>query len=160
MCLWSHGVWFPRLLLGEDTFPKPALEYLNDWAVPDKGWLCKFYRAGTDEAQFDLTPASEKTLAWLEQLSERQFVGIESRLLALFDLLKQMRDLNAVPVTNPASRIMKCADVCSMLLRGKRLVPSSYVKSGEQPAPESAPGWKRCLRSARMLSISILFIIR
>jgi hypothetical protein len=70
-----------RQLLGEDTFPKPALEYLNDWAASDKGWLRKFYRTGTDEAQFDLTPSSERALAWLEQLSERQFVGTESRLL-------------------------------------------------------------------------------
>lgn len=91
-----------RQHLGEDTFPKPAPEYLNDWAAPDKGWLRKFYRAGTDEAQFDLTPSSERALAWLEQLSERQFVGTESRLLTLFDLLKQMREGTE---TNPAKRI-------------------------------------------------------
>jgi hypothetical protein len=33
-----------RRHLGETAFPKPALEYLNDWASPDKGWLRKFYR--------------------------------------------------------------------------------------------------------------------
>lgn len=81
-----------RLQLGEAAFPKPALEYLNDWAAPDKGWLRKFYKPGTDEAQFDLTPATEKAIAWLAQLSERQFVGTESRLLTLFDLLKQMSE--------------------------------------------------------------------
>jgi flagellar motility protein MotE (MotC chaperone) len=81
-----------RLQLGDKTFPKPALDYLNDWAAPDKGWLRKFYRPGTDEAQFDLTPATEKAIAWLVQLSERQFVGTESRLLTLFDLLKQMSE--------------------------------------------------------------------
>ena len=81
-----------RQHLGETAFPKPALEYLNDWAAPDKGWLRKYYRAGSDEAQFDLTPATEKAIAWLAQLSERQFIGTESRLLTLFDLLKQMRD--------------------------------------------------------------------
>ena len=75
---------------GETAFPKSALEYLNDWAAADKGWLRKFYRPGTDEAQFDLTPATEKAIAWLLQLSVRQFVGTESRLLTLFDLLKQM----------------------------------------------------------------------
>src|SRR5690349_15171646 len=46
-----------RELLGTATFPKPALEYLNDWSGPDKGWLRKFYRTGSDEPQFDLTPA-------------------------------------------------------------------------------------------------------
>ena len=78
--------------LGEGSFPKPALDYLNDWASPDKGWLRKFYRQGSDEPQFDLTPATEKAIAWLGQLSERGFVGTESRLLTLFELLKQMSD--------------------------------------------------------------------
>lgn len=91
-----------RLQRGETAFPKPALEYLNDWASPDKGWLRKFYRPGTDEAQFDLTPATERAIAWLAQLSERQFVGTESRLLTLFDLLKQMSEGSEA---DPAKRI-------------------------------------------------------
>lgn len=91
-----------RLQLGEEAFPKPALEYLNDWTAPDKGWLRKFYKPGTDEAQFDLTPATEKAIAWLSQLSERQFVGTESRLLTLFDLLKQMSEGSEA---DPAKRI-------------------------------------------------------
>lgn len=91
-----------RLHLGDTAFPKPAPDYLNDWAAPDKGWLRKFYKPGTDEAQFDLTPATEKAIAWLAQLSERQFVGTESRLLTLFDLLKQMSEGSE---TDPARRI-------------------------------------------------------
>jgi hypothetical protein len=87
---------------GENPFPNSALEYLNDWAAPDKGWLRKFYRPGTDEAQFDLTPSTEKAIAWLAQLSERQFVGTESRLLTLFDLLKQMSEGSEA---DPAKRI-------------------------------------------------------
>lgn len=87
---------------GETTFPKSALEYLNDWAGPDKGWLRKFYRPGTDEAQFDLMPATEKAIAWMVQLNERQFVGTESRLLTLFDLLRQMREGSEA---DPAKRI-------------------------------------------------------
>ena len=86
----------------ENAFPKPGIEYLNDWAAPDKGWLRKFYSSGTDEAQFDLTPATEKAIAWLAQLSERQFVGTESRLLTLFDLLKQMSEGSEA---DPAKRI-------------------------------------------------------
>lgn len=91
-----------RLRLGQPAFPKPALEYLNDWAASEKGWLRKFYRPGTDEAQFDLTPATEKAIAWLMQLNERQFVGTESRLLTLFDLLKQMSEGSE---TDPAKRL-------------------------------------------------------
>lgn len=75
---------------GEEAYPKEAREYLNDWAAPDKAWLRKFYKPGTDEAQYDLTPATEKAIAWLASLTERPFVGTESRLLTLFALLEQI----------------------------------------------------------------------
>ena len=77
---------------GVDAFPGTAQGYLNDWAENDKGWLRKFYLDGTDEPHFDLTPATEKALAWLGGLTERAFVGTESRLLTLFDLLRQMHE--------------------------------------------------------------------
>ncbi|MDH3326979.1 MAG: DUF3375 domain-containing protein, partial [Gammaproteobacteria bacterium] len=80
-----------REFAGPESFPKSAMDYLNDWAAPEKGWLRKFYRQDSDEVQFDLTPATEKAIAWLESLSERSFVGTESRLLTLFDLLKQLQ---------------------------------------------------------------------
>ena len=48
-----------RLTRGEDAFPKAAIDYLDDWAAADKAWLRKYYKPGTDEAQFDLTPATE-----------------------------------------------------------------------------------------------------
>ncbi len=79
-----------RRQLGDNTFPGSAQNYLNDWAENDKGWLRKFYPAGEDEPHYDLTPATEKALVWLESLSERAFVGTESRLLTLFELLRQM----------------------------------------------------------------------
>jgi len=52
-----------REQLGLEAYPKGAQDYLNDRAAPDKGWLRKFYKPGTDEAQFDLTPATEKAIA-------------------------------------------------------------------------------------------------
>ncbi|MFP3548039.1 DUF3375 family protein, partial [Rhizobium sp. SIMBA_035] len=67
-------------------------DYLNDWAANDKGWLRKFYGPGSGEPHFDLTPATEKAIAWLGTLTERSFVGTESRLLTLFELLKQMSE--------------------------------------------------------------------
>lgn len=90
-----------REQLGPEAYPKGALEYLNDWAAPDKSWLRKFYKPGTDEAQFDLTPATEKAIAWLVSLTERPFVGTESRLLTLFALLEQ---ISAGTEADPAKR--------------------------------------------------------
>jgi len=87
---------------GADAFPRSALDYLNDWAGNDKGWLRKFYRQGSDEPWFDLTPATEKAIAWLGSLAERTFVGTESRLLTLFELLKQ---ISSGSETDPEVRI-------------------------------------------------------
>ena len=81
-----------RERLGAAAFPKSALDYLNDWAATEKGWLRKFYARGSDEPHFDLTPATEKAISWLETLTARSFVGTESRLLTLFELLKQMSE--------------------------------------------------------------------
>ena len=53
---------------GAGVYPKSALEYLNDWAANDKAWLRKFYPPGTDEPHFDLTPATERALAWLQKI--------------------------------------------------------------------------------------------
>ena len=91
-----------RERLGNEVFPKTALEYLNDWASTEKGWLRKFYTHGSDEPHFDLTPSSEKAIAWLATLVERSFVGTESRLLTLFELLKQM---NEGSETDPQARM-------------------------------------------------------
>jgi len=75
---------------GEAAFPRSGSDYLDDWAHIDRGWLRKFYPPGSDEPHFDLTPATEKALAWLESLAQRAFVGTESRLLTVFELLRQM----------------------------------------------------------------------
>jgi hypothetical protein len=91
-----------REALGPEAYPKAATDYLNDWASHDKGWLRKFYRQGTDEAQYDLTPATEKAIAWLVSLTARPFVGTESRLLTLFVLLEQ---IDAGTETDPRIRL-------------------------------------------------------
>jgi hypothetical protein len=81
-----------RQTLGPQAFPKPATAYLDDWAAPERGWLRKFYRHGSDKPQFDLTPATEKAISWLGSLTERAFVGTESRPRVLFDPLWQMSE--------------------------------------------------------------------
>jgi len=71
-------------------FPKPAKAYLDDWAAPEAGWLRKYYPEGTDEPHLDATPAVEKALQWVGSLKEREFVGTESRLNTVVDLLRQI----------------------------------------------------------------------
>jgi len=76
--------------LGEDAFPRSATAYLDDWASPEHGWLRKYYPAGATEAHFDLAPAVEKALLWVQDLPAREFIGTESRLNTIFELLRQM----------------------------------------------------------------------
>jgi hypothetical protein len=71
-------------------FPKSAKAYLDDWAAPEAGWLRKYYPEGTDEPHVDATPAVEKALKWVGGLKEREFVGTESRLNTVIDLLRQI----------------------------------------------------------------------
>lgn len=98
----EDGLFGLRQTLGEGAFPRTAAQYLDDWAANDKGWLRKFYPPGSDEAHFDLTPATEKALVWLESLTQRAFVGTESRLMTVFDLLRQMVEGSE---TDPEARI-------------------------------------------------------
>ena len=71
-------------------YPKPAIEYLEDWAGADAGWLRRFYPLGSDEVHYDATPAFEKAYAWVTGLSVRAFVGTESRLHTVVELLRQI----------------------------------------------------------------------
>ena len=114
-----------RERLGGDAPPKPANEYLNDWAANDAGWLRKFYPPGSDEPHFDLTPATERALAWLVSLSERAFVGTESRLLTLFSLLQQMSEGSD---TNPQTRLAELHK-----RRAEMDADIALVESGQMP---------------------------
>src|ERR1700722_549918 len=71
-------------------YPKSSRAYLDDWAAPGAGWLRKYYPDDTDEPHFDATPAVEKALQWVQSLREREFVGTESRLNVIFELLRQI----------------------------------------------------------------------
>lgn len=87
---------------GEGAYPKSAVAYLDDWASDDRGWLRKYYPPGHDEPHYDLTSSAEQAIAWLDTLGQRPFIGTESRLMTVFDLLKQIIDGTEL---NPRTRI-------------------------------------------------------
>ncbi len=76
--------------LGPSAYPKAAKAYLDDWAAPEAGWLRKYYPEGSNEPYFDATVAVEKALSWIASIRERSFVGTESRLNIVFELLRQL----------------------------------------------------------------------
>jgi len=92
-----------REIQGPDAFPRPAAEYLDDWAGEGKAWLRKFYPPGVDEPAYDLTSAAENAIGWLAGLVEqRRLVATESRLLTVLELLRQ---LTTETETDPAIQL-------------------------------------------------------
>ncbi|MBK8088882.1 MAG: DUF3375 domain-containing protein [Chitinophagaceae bacterium] len=79
---------------GIDDFRNDPLDYLQQWAK--QGYLRRYYDVG-DEPVYELTPATENALKWLDDLTKQQFVGTHSRLLQLFSILKQLVNNTASP---------------------------------------------------------------
>ena len=95
-------LYYLRQSVGDQAFPRSARDYLRDWADDARGWLRRYYPLGSDEPHFDLTSAAERAIQWLAALEERRFVGAESRLKLVFDLLQQIAMGSE---TNPDVRI-------------------------------------------------------
>lgn len=74
----------------QPRYPRRATEYLADWSASESGWLRRFYPLGSDEVHYDATPAFERAYAWVTGLAIRPFVGTESRLHTVVDLLRQI----------------------------------------------------------------------
>lgn len=74
----------------EVHYPKDPRAYLEDWAATDAGYLRRFYPPGDDEVHYEVTPAFEKAYAWVSTLQGRTFVGTESRLHTVVELLRQI----------------------------------------------------------------------
>jgi hypothetical protein len=73
---------------GDDIYPDTAKNYLERWAT--EGFLRKYYMPDSDEPMFELTPATEKAMEWIRDLDKKEFVGTESRLLKIFEILKEI----------------------------------------------------------------------
>lgn len=76
--------------LDTDDFPRPAREYLDEWA--GEGFLRKLINPANseDEYAYELTPDAERVLRWVQELDQTDFVGTESRLLQIFNLMREI----------------------------------------------------------------------
>lgn len=72
----------------EGLYPDTASNYLEKWTADSL--LRKYYPASSDEPVFQLTPASEKALDWIQDLGREEFIGTESRLLRIYTILKEI----------------------------------------------------------------------
>ena len=70
-----------RFAVATEAFFETPRELAADWPDLFKV-LRKFYRHGSDEPQFDLTPATEKAIGWLGTLAERYVSVLPLKLIA------------------------------------------------------------------------------
>ncbi|MEM9088342.1 MAG: DUF3375 domain-containing protein [Cyanobacteria bacterium P01_F01_bin.53] len=91
---------------------KGAKEYLNDWC--NALWLRKtFEKVGDagDEPVFSLTPETERAIAWLEDLQQRDdFIGTESRFLLILSLLKEIKEGSTADVETRIAQLEQDRD--------------------------------------------------
>lgn len=132
-----------RQRLGEDHYPRPAQAYLDEWAAPERGWLRKFYLPGSDEPRFDITPVVEKTLQWVDELPSREFVGTESRLNTIFELLRQIVfGTEEDPEAQKADLLRRRAEIDAEIARVERgevlLLDSAGVRDRYQQLSRTA----------------------
>ena len=67
---------------------KDASILLNEWS--NKGFLRRTAPFGKMQREYELTPAIEKVFLFLEDSTKKEFIGTESRLLKIFELLKEI----------------------------------------------------------------------
>ncbi|MBX2924200.1 MAG: DUF3375 domain-containing protein [Chitinophagaceae bacterium] len=77
-----------------NDYGKSAVDYLQKWA--EQGYLRRYYERA-DEPVYELSPATENALKWLEDLNKQQFVGTHSRLIQFFHLLQQIVNTTSGP---------------------------------------------------------------
>ena len=95
-----------RRRFDEDTFPRSGSAYLDEWSDKHQ-FLRKYYVEADDIPRFELSPVVEKTLAWLESLQGRSFVGTESRLKTVFDLLRTLVQQTESDASQRVKRLQK-----------------------------------------------------
>ncbi len=121
---------------------KSAKDYLVEWSDDASGWLRRFYPRDDDEVHYDLTFSSEKSVEWLSSLKQSSFIGTESRLIMVFDLLHQ---IVSGTQTNPLLKLMelenKKADIEKEI---------DLVKKGEMKYLEDTQVKERFLQATSM----------
>jgi hypothetical protein len=68
-------------------YPGTPKQYLDAWTAD--GYLRKYF-SGLDDQLYEPTPVVSKVFEWIQSLTQRQFVGTESRLLTIFSILQNI----------------------------------------------------------------------
>lgn len=72
----------------EVKYPNDPKDYLNTWTSDGAGYLRRYPE--NDDIMIELTPSSENALKWIAELDKPEFVGTESRLKYLIEILRNL----------------------------------------------------------------------
>jgi hypothetical protein len=73
-----------------EAYPSSAAAYLSTWCDQDHQILRRYFETGSDDPRYELTPAAERVIGWIEALDRPEFIGTESRFLQIFNLLEEV----------------------------------------------------------------------
>lgn len=84
-----------------------ARSYLTSWSHgAESGWLRKFYPTDSQEVHYEATSALARAVDFVDSLRPREFVGTESRMSTLVDILRNMA-FDAEPDTSAKLATLK-----------------------------------------------------
>jgi hypothetical protein len=72
------------------TASPSAQDSIKSWV--EAGYLRQYYVEDDDLSRYELTAAAEQALDWVYSLQPRGFIGTESRLKTIFELLEDLRE--------------------------------------------------------------------
>ncbi len=78
------------LVINQDEvkYPNDPKEYLNAWTADGAGYLRRYPE--NDDLMIELTPPSESALKWIAELDKPEWIGTESRLKYLIEILQNL----------------------------------------------------------------------
>lgn len=79
-------------------------DYIETWADEKHRFLRKYYVDGNDEPQTELSYEVSSILSWLHSMGTQDFVGTESRVSSLFQMIDKLASYSD---TDPKTRIAK-----------------------------------------------------
>lgn len=117
---------------GITDYNQSSGDYLQRWA--QHGYLRRYYETATDEPVYELSPATENALKWLEDLNKQQFVGTHSRLIQFFNLLQQIVN----NTSGPYERIQKLREERSKIDKEiEQIQKGNFVRPSETEVKET-----------------------
>ncbi len=95
-----------------DALGEEALDYLNAWCKPDTRFLQRFFQGSSDEPVYQLTAHTEAAMRFARESVARddQFVGAESRVLAIVETLREITIFSGDDATSQVAALKEERD--------------------------------------------------